>query len=249
MHRPQANRHAEEAGQTAAGHGSQLWGVAMDLVIHALDLIGTAVFATTGALAAGGKRMDAFGVVVLGCVTALGGGTLRDIILGSQPVFWIADTDYLAVAASVGLGTFLVAQRYRLPAMALAYADAVGLAVFTVIGYQIGFESTQTRSIAMVMGVTTGVVGGIVRDVLAGEIPLIFRQEIYASASLGGAALLALSSILRVPGPLAVSAAILTTLAIRLAALRWNLALPVLRLKDGGKPEAAGAQKADGHRR
>ena len=109
----------------------------MEFVIHLLDLVGTAVFAITGALAAGRKRMDVFGVVVLGCVTALGGGTLRDVILGSRPVFWIADTKYLAVAAIVAIGIFVLARRKTLPPMVLMYSDAVGLAVFTVIGFQI----------------------------------------------------------------------------------------------------------------
>ena len=100
----------------------------MGLVMHTLDLVGTAVSATTGALAAGGKRMDAFGVVVLGCVTALGGGTLQDVVPGSRPVFWISHTEYLAVAAMAAAGTFVLAQRWRLPVMVLIYADAVGLA-------------------------------------------------------------------------------------------------------------------------
>jgi len=204
----------------------------MDLLIHVLDLVGTAVFAITGALAAGRKRMDAFGVVVLGCVTALGGGTLRDVILGSHPVFWIADPAYLAVAAIVSLGTFVVARRSKLPPVVLMYADAVGLAVFTLIGFQKGLHETHLYSIAIVMGVATGVVGGIVRDVLSGEIPLIFRREIYASASLCGAALLALLTHLQLPSPLTVSASVLTTLAIRSAALHWDLALPLFRLED-----------------
>ena len=204
----------------------------MDLLIHVLDLVGTAVFAITGALAAGRKRMDAFGVVVLGCVTALGGGTLRDVILGSHPVFWIADPAYLAVAAIVSLGTFVVARRSKLPPVVLMYADAVGLAVFTLIGFQKGLHETHLYSIAIVMGMATGVVGGIVRDVLSGEIPLIFRREIYASASLCGAALLALLTHLQLPSPLTVSASVLTTLAIRSAALRWDLALPLFRLED-----------------
>ena len=204
----------------------------MDLLIHVLDLVGTAVFAITGALAAGRKRMDAFGVVVLGCVTALGGGTLRDVILGSHPVFWIADPAYLAVAAIVSLGTFVVARRSKLPPVVLMYADAVGLAVFTLIGFQKGLHETHLYSIAIVMGVATGVVGGIVRDVLSGEIPLIFRREIYASASLCGAALLALLTHLQLPSPLTVSASVLTTLAIRSAALHWDLALPLFRLEE-----------------
>ena len=145
--------------------------MSMELVTYILDLVGTAIFAITGALAAGRKRMDIFGVVVLGCVTALGGGTLRDVILGDHPVFWISDTTYLVVAVIVAIGTFVFAQRWRLPATALMYPDAAGLAVFTVIGFQKGFHATHVYGIAIVMGVTTGVAGGIIRDVLSGEIP------------------------------------------------------------------------------
>ncbi len=201
----------------------------MDALIHIMDLIGTAVFAITGALAAGRKRMDIFGVVVLGFVTALGGGTMRDVILGIRPVFWISDTYYLIVCVIAGIATFVIAQRWKFPPKALMYADGVGLAVFTVIGFQKGFQVTQSYSIAIVMGVTTGVAGGIIRDVLSGEIPLILRREIYASASLCGASLLALMSYLQLQVFYAVTAAVLTTLGVRLAALRWNLALPNFR--------------------
>jgi uncharacterized membrane protein YeiH len=204
----------------------------MECLIHWFDLAGTAVFAITGALAAGRKRMDIFGVVVLGCVTALGGGTLRDVVLGSRPVFWISDTLYLAVASLAAIGTFLLAQRFRFHGNVLMVADAIGLAVFTVIGFQKGFQQTQEYSIAIVMGVATAVVGGIIRDLLSGEIPLILRREIYASASLCGAALLALLSYLQLPSPLAVPAAFLSSLLIRLAALHWNLALPLFRLEE-----------------
>jgi len=201
--------------------------------MYTLDLIGTAIFAITGALAAGRKRMDVFGVVVLGCVTALGGGTLRDVILGNYPVFWVSDTTYLKVSAIVAISTFLLVQRWRLPTIFLIYADAVGLAVFTVIGFQRGFIATHVYSIAIVMGVTTGVVGGIIRDVLSAEIPLILRREIYASASLGGGALFALLSYFQLPSPFTVSAAVLTTLVIRIAALHWQLSLPLFRPKEG----------------
>ena len=206
----------------------------MLLAIHILDLVGTAVFAITGALAAGRKKMDIFGVVVLGCVTALGGGTLRDVILGSSPVFWISDTQYLAVAILASIGTLVLAQNWRLPSTLLMYADAVGLAVFTVIGFQKGLQVTQAYSIAIVMGVTTGVVGGIIRDVLSGEIPLILRHEIYASASLCGASLFALLNYFKLTGSFPITAALLTTLAIRLAALHWNLSLPLFLLKEDG---------------
>lgn len=212
--------------------------------IHMIDLIGTAVFATTGALAAGRKRMDIFGVVVLGCVTALGGGTLRDVILGIHPVFWIANTVYLWVAATAAVATFVSARRWRLPATVLLYADAVGLAGFTVIGFQRGLQETHAYSIGIVMGVTTGVVGGILRDVLSGEIPLIFRREVYASASLCGAVLLAFLYHLRLPSLIIVLVATSVTLVIRLAALHWNLALPTLWLKEGGESATESGPKA-----
>jgi uncharacterized membrane protein YeiH len=217
----------------------------MAQLIHILDLIGTAVFAITGALAAGRKRMDVFGVVVLGCVTALGGGTLRDMTLGISPVFWISSTHYLFVSAAAAMGTYLLARRCRLPANALLSLDAMGLAVFTVIGFEKGFHVNHSFSIAIVMGVITGVVGGIIRDVLSAEVPLILRQEVYASASLCGAALLALLFYLDLQASLRIWAALLTTLGIRLAALHWNLALPIFRLKEdqeekGGEPRAGG---------
>ncbi len=203
----------------------------MNLLLHALDLFGTAVFAVTGALVAGRKQMDIFGVVVLGCVTALGGGTLRDFILGNYPVFWLLDIRYLGVAVSATICTFVLARRWKLPKKTLLYADAVGLSVFTVIGYRVGFQATGMYTASMVTGVTTGVVGGMIRDVLSGEMPLILRKEVYASASLSGAALMALLYYLRFPELLAVSLALLVTLGIRIAALRWHFALPNLRLK------------------
>jgi len=205
----------------------------MNTSILLFDLAGVVFFAIAGALAAGRKRMDLFGVVVVGCVTALGGGTVRDLLLGSHPVFWVSAPYYFWVAATAAAGTFFMG-RWRRPApKVMMYADAGGLALFTVIGFQKGFEVTQSYSISIIMGVTTGVVGGIVRDVLADEIPLIFRREIYASASLCGAGILALLVHLFGYGPLAVTISVCITLAIRLSAIRWKLSLPVLVLDDG----------------
>lgn len=210
----------------------ELIDLTLNTMMHLLDLFGTAVFAVTGALAAGRKKMDIFGVVVLGCVTALGGGTLRDVILGTYPIFWISNTRYLGLAAIAAMGTFISTRYWKLPTTILIYADAVGLAVFTVIGFQKGLQATQEYSIGIVMAVATGVVGGIIRDLLAGEIPLILRREIYASASLCGALLQALLTYLELPGPFIVWGVVIIILAIRLAALHWNLSLPLLRIKE-----------------
>jgi uncharacterized membrane protein YeiH len=209
----------------------------MTLLILILDLIGTAVFAITGALAAGRKRMDIFGVVVLGCVTAVGGGTLRDLTLGLTPVFWVSNTHYIFIATAAAMGTYFIARRRKLPANAILFLDAVGLAVFTVIGFERGFQVTQAFSIAIIMGVMTGVFGGIIRDVLAAELPLILHQEVYAFASFCGAVLLALLLHLQFPHSLGIFAAMLTTLTIRLMALRRNLGLPIFRLKEDPEKE------------
>lgn len=195
-----------------------------------IDMVGVSFFAIAGALAAGRKHMDLFGVIVLGCVTAIGGGTVRDIILGAYPVFWVEDPRFFLVAVVSAIGTFALARRRMLPVRFMMYADAAGLAVFTVLGFQKGFLLTQSYGIGIIMGVMTGVVGGIIRDVLSDEIPLIFRREIYASASLSGAIILALISHFYGSGFVAIVVAVLTVLTIRLVAIRWNISLPVFAL-------------------
>lgn len=196
-------------------------------MIHLLDLFGTAVFAATGALAAGRKHLDLFGVVVIGLVTALGGGTLRDVVLGAGPVFWVQDAAYVIVASCAAVGTFVLARFVRMPARALLVADAFGLAVFTAIGAQKAFAAGTSGLVAVIMGVMTGVVGGMVRDVLCGEIPLILRREIYATASLAGAVAFVLLRSGGVERSPATAAAVVVVLAVRLAAIRWRLSLPI----------------------
>jgi uncharacterized membrane protein YeiH len=195
-------------------------------MMHYLDLFGTAVFAVTGALAAGRKHLDIFGVVVLSLATALGGGTFRDMALGSRPVFWVFDPLYVIIAAAVSLGTFAVARFHRLPEGLLQVADAFGLAVFTVIGAERALANNAPAVVAILMGVVTGVAGGMIRDILSGEVPLILRREIYATASLLGAAVfVGLDAICptQCPGTWVGAAA---TLGLRLAAIKWDLSLP-----------------------
>ncbi len=196
-------------------------------MIYLLDLFGVAVFAITGALAAGKKKMDLFGVVVLALATALGGGTLRDVILGAYPVFWISNPTYVFVGTTVAVSIFTMARFVRPPARALKFADAFGLAVFTIIGTEKALSQGVPVSIAVIMGVMTGVAGGIIRDILSGEIPLVLKAEIYATASLCGAITYAIL-IRNFPAmPMPAPAAIIVVLGIRLAAIHWKLSLPV----------------------
>ena len=192
------------------------------MLLYWFDLFGTAVFACSGALIAGQRRMDIFGVVVIAFITAVGGGTVRDLILGMTPVFWIRDATYVWVIVLAALLTFLVAHRLSLRSQWLVVADALGLAVFTIIGTRVGMEAVGPGVIATMTGIMSGVLGGILRDVLVNRLPLIFCREIYALAALSGAVVLQLLEGFY-PAPVIAGGVVLL---LRLAAIRWNLHLP-----------------------
>ena len=201
-------------------------------MIYLLDLFGIAVFAISGALAAGRKKMDMFGIVVVALVTTIGGGTLRDIILGIRPVFWVGDPASLIVASVAAVATFLAVRFIRIPHRTLLLFDAFGLALFTVLGCQRSMAVTDSQTIIVVMGILTGVAGGMIRDLLCGEIPVILRGEIYATASLlGGITYVGLRSLGGDPGTVTI-AAIVAALGLRLAAIHWRLSLPIFNLTE-----------------
>ncbi|MEM5537233.1 trimeric intracellular cation channel family protein [Neptuniibacter pectenicola] len=157
--------------------------------IYIADLLGVAVFATAGALAAQGKRLDILGVVVLAIVTSIGGGTIRDITLDIHPVVWIADTTYLWVAIISAVVAFVVCRYMQYPRRLLLVLDAMGLALFTVLGAEKAMALGFSPVIAVMMGVITGCAGGMIRDILTGQIPLILQRdgELYATCSIVGA--------------------------------------------------------------
>jgi uncharacterized membrane protein YeiH len=161
------------------------------VLLYLLDLLGVAVFAVSGALAAGRKRLDLLGVVVLALVTAVGGGTIRDVLLDRHPLFWLVDPRYLTVIVAAALGTvwFVRRRRTRPPESALLVADALGLALFSVAGAQIAERGGLPAVGGIVLGTVTGAAGGAVRDVLSAEIPLVLRPgSLYASAAIAGTA-------------------------------------------------------------
>ena len=198
---------------------------------YLLDLLGVAVFAVSGVLAAGRKGLDLLGAVVIAVVTAIGGGTLRDILLDRHPIFWIAKPAYLWVilaAAVVTLGylRFWVASRG-----ALLIADALGLGFFTIGGVQLTRQAGHPALIAVLMGTITGVAGGMVRDVLTGEIPLILRPgRLYATAAIAGALLFVLLEALGMTPDAAALLGMAAIVGFRLVAIRWDLTLPEVRL-------------------
>lgn len=194
---------------------------------YLFDLFGVIVFAITGSLAAGKKRLDLFGGMVLALVTALGGGTLRDLILGNHPIFWIADLTYIYLVIATAVAVFLIARYRKLPERTLLIADAVGLAIFSVLGAEVALQAGAPGLVAIMMGMLTGVAGGIIRDVLSNEIPLILHQEIYATAAIAGAAAFVLLQQFSMISQLNLAVAAVVTLSLRLAAIKWKFSLPV----------------------
>lgn len=196
------------------------------LILQYLDLLGTVVFAITGLLAARRKQLDLFGAIVIAMVTAIGGGTVRDLII-DVPVFWTQNDIYIYVVVIAALLLFFLARFKRLPVKLLLFLDALGLAVFTVIGTQKAMALGFSDPIAIMTGIMTGVVGGVIRDVLVGEVPLVFRKEIYATASFVGASLLLVLIEAGVAVDWAVMASIVVVLAMRVWAIVFNVELPV----------------------
>lgn len=197
--------------------------------IHALDLFGVSVASISGTLVAGRKRMDIFGVVVLGLVTAIGGGTLRDLVMGATPVFWLRQENYLFVSLISSLATFIWIHFRSVSMQPLLIADAIGLAAFTIVGTSKALAFSFSPTIAVFMGVLTGIGGGAIRDVLAGEVPFVLRREIYATASLSGAI-----AYLMLPSGtyLQMLGSFLITFIIRLIAVRFDLSLPKVLSKN-----------------
>lgn len=199
--------------------------------VYSFELLGVAVAAVGGVLASRGKEVDLFGVVVLALVTALGGGTIRDLMLGDTPVFWIRDPNYLLTAAAIAVVMFFVARFHEFQGSALLVVDAVQLAFFTMIGAQKALAHGASAAVVVALGVVTGVAGGILRDTLHGEVPLVFRPHIYlyATAALAGALLFAWLEKLTPGMRENFLAGAGLTLLLRLAAIRWKLKLPVYK--------------------
>ena len=204
-------------------------------ILYVLDLIGVAVFAVSGALAAGRKSLDLLGVVIIAVVTAIGGGTIRDVLLDRSPIFWIDNMTYLLVIIAAAAFT-TVYTRYRKPPLkALLIADAFGLALFTVSGAQIAEQAGLPWLSVILMGAITGAAGGVIRDVLCAEVPLILRRDIYATAAIAGGSLYVVLQALGVGAVTATLAGMAMIVALRFSAIIWGLQLPVFRLTDNEK--------------
>jgi len=201
--------------------------------VYILDMVGIIACAISGVLVASRLRMDPFGMLVLAGVTAIGGGTLRDMFMGATPVFWIRDNNYIYVilltATLVVLWLHNKGTMRRFSTYLLPLVDALGLAAFTIIGTEKALSFGISPLIAIVMGCVTGVGGGMIRDVLGGQIPFVLQKEIYATTSILGGVVYVVCDAMKANLLFSMLLAMAATLILRLSAIYWKLKLPVFQ--------------------
>ena len=206
------------------------------MLLDVANLVAVIAQAMTAALAAGKRRLDWFGVASLGCVTALGGGSVRDVVLGHYPLSWVAQPWLLLLAAGAALAAIGLARLVRRLRMTFLVLDALGLVVFTVIGCDVALGLHHGTIVAMVCGMATGCTGGVMRDLLCGDVPLVLRGELYATVALltGGRYVTALA--LDLPHDSVLLGAMAIGFAMRLLAIRNAWQLPTFDLGDEEAP-------------
>ena len=211
----------------------------VDTATSVLDWFGVIVFAISGALVASRKQMDLVGFALLATVTGIGGGTLRDILLGQLPVFWVREPAYLVTCVLVSCVVFVTAHipqsRYRL----LLWFDAVGLALFAVAGAEKALLAGSGSMAAVAMGVITATFGGIIRDVLGAESPVVLSREVYVTAALLGAVAFVAATAMGMVREIAIGTGLLAGFGLRGAALHWGWSLPRYRARPGRSPDDA----------
>jgi len=198
-------------------------------IFHFLDLSGTFVFAISGVRLAAEKKMDIFGALVIGIATAVGGGTIRDLLLGSTPVAWMQDVVYLYIILSaVVLGILFDRYIFELKNTLLIF-DSIGLGVFTLAGMQKALDFGMSTEYAIILGITSATAGGIIRDILANEVPVILRKEIYAAACLAGAITFLGLRYIGLNGNINTILTILLIIVIRTVAVKFNISFPKIK--------------------
>jgi uncharacterized membrane protein YeiH len=192
-----------------------------------IDILGTFSFAVSGASLAMQKRLDPFGVLVISFVTALGGGTLRDIMIGNLPVSWLRNETATIVILCSAIVTMFFGRFLKHLTTTLFLFDALGLGLFTVIGIELGMEKHLSPGICIALGTITACFGGVIRDVLLNEVPLLFRKEIYAMACIAGGTFYFLLKNINLDADMSRIISILIIFVVRVIAVRFRLSLPL----------------------
>ena len=197
-----------------------------DVVLDGLSLVALAAQAMTAALAAGRRSMDWAGVCMLGCITALGGGTIRDVLLGHYPLLWVETPSYLALTAGAAFVTILIARLVHRLSLAFMVLDAIGLVVFTMAGCDVAWQTDASLPIVIVAGMITGCAGGVLRDILCNDVPLLFRAELYASVSVVTGLFYATAFGLKLKDETWTALTFVLGLSFRLLAIRYKWEMP-----------------------
>lgn len=198
-------------------------------LIYAIDLMGTFVFAISGVLTATKQKFDIFGAAVIAFVTAVGGGTLRDILIGSQPVGWMLDTNYILLISMAVPASFFFRKYIQKLRRTMFLFDAIGIGLFTILGLEKTLNMGVSPVIAVIMGVVSAVFGGVVRDVLCNVVPLIFRGEIYATACLSGAIFYISLKSFAIDEHVSMVVTIVFIIVLRVLAVKRHWTLPEMR--------------------
>ena len=193
--------------------------------LYWLELFGVVVLAISGGFQASIKQLDIVGFLFVAAVAGIGGGTLRDLLLYHGPVFWVRDPLWIWLTSAVAALVYFIAPRVERRYAALLWTDALGLAAFCVVGAQAALEAGASASVAILMGAMTATIGGLMRDVVCSETPLVLKKEIYVTAAGAGAAVLVATKALELPSSVAVATGVATSFAIRAVALIFALSL------------------------
>ncbi len=191
-----------------------------------IDILGTIAFAISGVLVAMEKKLDLFGVIIIAFVTAVGGGTLRDILIGNTPVVWMRELTYVIVILGTVLLAILFSKKLGRLRKTLFLFDTIGIGLFTMVGVEKGLSANLLPIMCITLGTITACFGGVIRDILCNEIPVIFRKEVYATACVLGALSYFLLRRLPFTEEYAYSAAILIIIVIRILVVKFKIALP-----------------------
>ncbi|MEM9076671.1 MAG: trimeric intracellular cation channel family protein [Bacteroidota bacterium] len=191
-----------------------------------VDILGTIAFAVSGVLVAMDKRLDLFGVLIIAFVTAIGGGTLRDLLIGNTPVTWMRDLTYVTIIPSTMILTLIFSKQLKYLRRSLFLFDTIGIGLYTMLGIEKGLEANLSPIMCIALGTMTASFGGVLRDILCNEIPVIFRKEIYATACILGGTLYFAITALGVPEEYAYVSGILAVIIMRILAVRFSIRLP-----------------------
>nr|WP_321413855.1 trimeric intracellular cation channel family protein [uncultured Allomuricauda sp.] len=202
------------------------------MLYQTIDILGTIAFAISGVLVAMEKRLDLFGVLIIAFVTAIGGGTLRDLLIGNTPVGWMHDLTYVVTIFISVLFAIIFVNKLKYLRKSLFLFDTIGIGLYTMVGVEKGLEAELLPVICIFLGTMTACFGGVIRDILCNEIPVIFRKEIYATACILGALSYFLIIQFPVKDEYAYIAAIFVVIMLRLLAVRFKISLPSIYAKE-----------------